>query len=92
MISASEANKITADSVTTYLMDIEEGIKKNAALGRYSYEHTLDAEYDIVDSVKEKLEKQNFTVKTEGTFGYDCVWRTRMTISWEPSEETPEEN
>jgi hypothetical protein len=92
MISAHEANKITADSVTTYLMDIEEGIKKNAALGKYSYEHLLDAEDDIVDSVREKLEKHDFTVTTESTFGFDCVWRIKMTISWEPNEETPEEN
>lgn len=92
MISASEARKITSDSVFNYLMDIKDGIKKNAELGKYSYEHLLDAEDDIVDSVREKLEKQGFTVTTEGSFGFDCVWRTKMTISWEANEETPEEN
>ncbi len=92
MISASEARKITADSVFNYLMDIKEGIKKNAELGKYSYEHLLDAEDDIVDSVREKLEKQGFTVTTEGSFGFDCVWRTKMTVSWETNEETQEEN
>lgn len=91
MISASEAKKITADSVTTYLMDIEAGIKKNAALGKYSYEHTLDAAFDIVDNVKEKLKKQGFAVTTESDFGLDCVWRTRMTVSWETNEH-PGEN
>jgi hypothetical protein len=91
MISAHEAKKITADSVTTYLMDIEEGIKKNAALGKYSYEHLLDAEYDIVDEVKARLKQLDFTVKTESTFGFDCVWRTQMTVSWSPEEEQQEE-
>lgn len=91
MINASKAKKLTADSVITYLMAIEEGIKKNAALGKYSYEHLLDAEDDIVDSVREILEKLDFTVTTEGSFGFDCVWRTKMTVSWEPSEETKEE-
>ena len=90
MISAHEAKKITADSVTTYLMKIEEGIKKNAALGKYSYEHLLDAEDDIVDQVQERLEKMDFTVKTERDFGLDCVWHIRMTISWE-NDEQPEE-
>lgn len=92
MISASEARKITSDSVFNYLMDIKEGIKKNAALGKYSYKHTLDAEDDIVDKVQEKLEKLGFTVKTERDFGFDCVWRIQMTVSWETNEETPEEN
>ena len=92
MISAREAKKITSDSVITYLMDIEAGIKKNAALGKYSYEHLLDAEDDIVDSVKENLKKQDFTVKTESTFGFDCVWRTKMTVSWETGKEAKEEN
>lgn len=91
MISASEARKITADSVTTYLMDIEEGIKKNAGLGKYSYEHLLDAEDDIVDKVQEKLETLGYTVTTERDFGFDCVWRTKMTVSWEANEQ-PEEN
>ena len=90
MISAREAKKISADSVTTYLMKIEEGIKKNAALGKYSYEHLLDAEDDIVDKVQERLEKMEFTVKTERDFGLDCVWRVQMTISWE-NDEKPEE-
>jgi hypothetical protein len=91
MISAHEAKKITTGSVSTYLMDIEEGIKKNAARGKYSYEHLLDAEDDIVDQVQERLEKMDFTVKTERDFGFDCVWRIKMTVSWEPSEETKEE-
>lgn len=92
MISAREAKKITADSVTTYLMDIEEGIKKNAALGKYSYEHLLDAEDDIVDNIQEKLEQLEFTVKTERTIGFDCIWRIKMTISWENNEETKGED
>lgn len=91
MISAEEARKITAGSVFDYLMDIKEGIKKNAALGKYSYEHILDAEDDIVDSIQKQLEKLDFTVTTERTFDFDCVWRTRMTISWENNEQ-PEEN
>ena len=92
MISAREAKKITTDSIATYLMDIEEGIKKSAALGKYRYKHTLDAEQDIVDSVTEKLRKQDFAVTTERDFGLDCAWRTRMTISWEINEETQEED
>jgi len=92
MISAHEAKKITTDSVSTYLIAIEEGIRKNAALGKYSYEHLLDAEDDIVDKVQEKLEKLGFAVTTERDFGFDCVWRAKMTVSWENDEETPEEN
>ena len=92
MISAHEAKKITTNSVATYLRDIEAGIKKNAALGKYSYEHLLDAEDDIVDKIQEKLEKLDFTVTAERTFGFDCIWRIKMTISWETNEETKEEN
>lgn len=91
MISASEARKITSDSVFNYLMDIKEGIKKNAELGKYSYEHMLDAEDDIVDKVQEKLETLGYTVTTKRDFGFDCVWRTKMTVSWE-NDEPPEEN
>ena len=91
MISAHQAKKITADSASTYLIAIEEGIKKNAALGKYSYEHLLDAEYDIVDEVKARLKQLDFTVKTESRFGLDCVWRTQMTISWGAEEEQQEE-
>lgn len=91
MINARKAKRLTSDSVITYLMAIEEGIKKNAALGKYSYEHLLDAEDDIVDSVRKILEKLDFTVTTEGSFGFDCIWRTKMTISWEAIEETQEE-
>lgn len=91
MISARQAKMLTSNSITTYLMAIEEGIKKNAALGKYSYEHTLDADDDIVDSIQENLEQMGFTVTTERTFGFDCVWRTQLNISWEANEETKEE-
>lgn len=91
MISAHQAKVLTSSSVTTYLMAIEEGIKKNAELGKYSYEHLLDAEDDIMDRIQKILEKLDFTVTTERTFGFDCIWRIKMTISWETIEETKEE-
>ena len=65
-------------------------VARHFATGRF--EHLLDAEDDIVDKIQEKLEKLDFTVTAERTFGFDCIWRIKMTISWETNEETKEEN
>lgn len=83
MLDAKDAKEITIDSINTYVNDIENGIKKNAALGKYSYEHVLGADEKLVDKVTYILRKAHYKVDTESTFGFDCVWRIRLLITWD---------
>jgi len=82
MLDAKEAKNITFDSINTYIKDIEDGIRKDASLGKYSHEHILDADSEIAYSVIQALRDAHYDVKDESIFGMDCNWRYRLLITW----------
>ena len=91
MINAEEAKKLTLAATPEYLLKIEEGIRKNAALGKYEYYHTIDADNTTIESIVECLETQGFKVTTSFNMGFDAVLRQNIEINWKGEEENVEE-
>lgn len=88
MIKAKEAQKMTDNSFFTIIGNIEAGIKKSAEIGKYHYEHIVKADSSIVYQVLDKLKDCGFTVEEHNEIGYDCEWRTRISVSWEKEPDT----
>ena len=82
MLDVKQALKISENSVDAIINALETGIRKNAELGKYEYSTILDADDSIIDVVEKTLRKSGYLVKTESTFGYDCMWRHRLHVCW----------
>lgn len=85
MINANEARKLTSDSVMTILVDIDEGIRKAAKLGKYCYEYETAADRDTVNIVIKNLTDAGYTVSDTSSIGYDCEWKTVIKVEWKPT-------
>lgn len=85
MIDANEARRLTTDAVMTIVSDIDAGVRKAAKQGKYECSHTVSADSDTVEQVMKYLRSAGFTVTEESKFGYDCEWKTEITVNWKPT-------
>lgn len=83
MLDAKDAKNITFDSINTYIKEIEDGIRKDASLGKYSHEHILDADNEIACTIIKMLRDAHYDVEDQSIFGMDGNWRYRLTITWD---------
>ena len=83
MLNVKEARKLTEDSAMQILGEIETGIRNNASKGKYIYEHLIESDGEITDTIIKSLKNFGFKVEDARKIGFDCNWRTRLTITWE---------
>ena len=82
MINAYEAQKLTSDAVMTIVSDIDAVVRKAAQLGKHECSHIVSADSDTVEQVMEHLRSAGYTVTEESKYGYDCEWKTEITVNW----------